>query len=47
MLDHLQGHQVFGMFGFVSRYHPTWRIPIEVYVMADTNRLRVMLMRIR
>ena len=26
-----------GMFGFVSRYHPTWKISMEVYVMADTQ----------
>ena len=32
-----------------SRYDSIWSmlIPMEVYVMADTHRLRVMLMRIR
>jgi len=47
MLDHVLGHHVHGMFSFVSRYRPTWRISMEVYILAGTHRLRVMLMWIR
>ena len=36
---------MFGKFGFVSRYHSIWNVLIlmEIYVIADTHRLRVML----